>query len=63
MRVLHWLLAISFAGAWLTCESEMLQMVHYAFGYAACVLVLFRLVWGFVGSRYARFAEFVKRPT
>jgi cytochrome b len=38
-------------------------MVHYAFGYAACVLVLFRLVWGFVGSRYARFAEFVKGPT
>ena len=63
VRVFHWLLAISFAGAWLTCESEMLQMVHYAFGYAACVLVFFRLVWGFVGSRYARFAEFVKGPT
>jgi cytochrome b len=63
VRVFHWLLAISFAGAWLTSESEYLQIVHYAFGYSACVLILFRLIWGFVGSKYARFAEFIKGPT
>ncbi len=61
-RVFHWLLVICFAGAWLTSESERLQMIHYAFGYSACALVLFRLIWGVVGTRYARFAQFLKGP-
>jgi cytochrome b len=55
-------LAISFAGAWLTSEGEAQQMIHYAFGYSACALVLFRIVWGVVGTRYARFTEFVRGP-
>ena len=61
-RVFHWLLVICFAGAWLTSESERLQMIHYAFGYSACALVLFRLVWGIIGTKYARFSQFVKGP-
>ena len=62
VRVFHWLLVISFTGAWLTSESEPPQMIHYTFGYSACVLVLFRIVWGVVGTRYARFSQFVKGP-
>lgn len=62
-RVFHWLLVICFAGAWLTSESERLQMIHYAFGHSACALVLFRLVWGIVGTRYARFTQFLKGST
>ena len=62
VRVFHWLLVISFAGAWLTAESEAQQMLHYAFGYAACALVLFRIVWGIVGTRYALFTQFIKGP-
>ncbi len=62
VRVFHWLLVISFAGAWLTSESESQQMIHYAFGYSACALVLFRVIWGLVGTRYARFTEFIKGP-
>lgn len=61
-RVFHWLLVICFAGAWLTSESERLQMIHYAFGYSAVALVLFRLVWGFIGTKYARFSQFIKGP-
>ena len=61
-RVFHWLLVVCFAGAWLTSESERLQMIHYAFGYSACALVLFRMVWGLVGTRYARFTQFIKGP-
>jgi cytochrome b len=62
VRAFHWLLVISFAGAWLTSESEAQQMLHYAFGYSACALVVFRVLWGIVGTRYARFSEFVKGP-
>ena len=63
VRVFHWLLVISFAGAWLTAESEAQQMLHYAFGYSACALILFRIVWGVIGTRYARFSHFIKGPT
>ena len=62
VRIFHWLLVMSFAGAWLTSESEAQQMLHYAFGYSAVALVIFRLVWGLVGSRYARFSQFMKGP-
>ena len=63
VRVFHWLLVISFAGAWLTSESEAQQMLHYAFGYAAGALILFRIIWGIVGPRYSRFTQFIKGPT
>jgi cytochrome b len=62
VRVFHWLLVICFAGAWLTSDSERLMMIHYAFGYTACLLVLIRLVWGVIGTRYARFSQFLKSP-
>lgn len=61
-RIFHWSLALSFAGAFLTAESERWRDVHVLFGYAMLGLLVFRLVWGFVGSRYARFAEFVRGP-
>ena len=61
-RIFHWLLVICFAAAWLTSESERLQMIHYAFGYSACALILFRLVWGLIGTKYARFSQFIKGP-
>ena len=62
VRIFHWLLAASFAGAWLTSESESQQMIHYAFGYTSCLLVVIRLIWGVIGTRYARFTQFIKRP-
>jgi cytochrome b len=62
VRVFHWLLAVCFAGAWLTSESERLAMIHYAFGYTAGLLVLIRLVWGVIGTRYARFSQLLKSP-
>jgi len=62
VRVFHWLLVICFTGAWLSAESERLQMIHYAFGYTSCLLILIRLVWGLIGTRYARFSQFLKSP-
>lgn len=62
-RVFHWLLVFSFAGAYLTSESERWSLVHITLGYTLGGLIAFRLVWGFVGTRYARFASFVKGPS
>lgn len=56
-RVFHWMLAASFAGAWLTRDARYLD-AHEFFGYAMGALVAFRVVWGFAGTRWARFASF-----
>jgi cytochrome b len=61
-RLFHWLLAGSFAGAYLTSESERLAAIHVGCGYALLGLIGFRLIYGLVGSRYARFSEFVRGP-
>lgn len=61
-RLFHWLLAASFAGAWLTAESERWRDVHVTLGYTFAALIAFRLVWGVIGSRYARFSSFVTGP-
>lgn len=62
VRVFHWTLVACFFGAWATGESEKFRLWHLAFGYTAAVLVLFRILWGFVGTRYARFSSFVSTP-
>lgn len=62
VRLFHWLLALSFAGAFLTAESERLRNVHVALGYTMLGLVAFRLLWGLVGTRYARFGSFAYGP-
>jgi cytochrome b len=62
VRVFHWLMVFSFAGAYLTAESERWRLVHVTLGYTMVGLVAFRIVWGLVGTRYARFSNFVRGP-
>lgn len=61
-RIFHWVLALSFAGAFLTAETERYRDLHLSLGYLMLGLIAFRLIWGFVGSRYARFSSFTFRP-
>ncbi|GAB2891004.1 hypothetical protein GCM10027046_19670 [Uliginosibacterium flavum] len=61
-RIFHWSLVASFAGAWLTSEGERLRAVHVMFGFTLLGLIAFRLIWGLVGTRHARFASFVTGP-
>jgi cytochrome b len=61
VRVFHWSLATAFAVSYLT-EDE-LQTVHIYAGYLVGVLIAFRLLWGFVGPRHARFSDFVRTPS
>ena len=60
VRAFHWALAASFVVAWLSSENW--ERLHDAVGYAAGALVALRVVWGFLGPRYARFAQFVRSP-
>ena len=62
-RLFHWLLALSVGGLLLSGQlgGHWLQW-HFRFGYSALTLLLFRLVWGFVGSHWSRFATFVRAP-
>jgi cytochrome b len=61
-RVFHWLQALSFAAAYLTAFSERLRNYHVALGYILLGLLVFRLLWGFIGTRYARFRSFLFNP-
>ncbi|MHB8913284.1 MAG: cytochrome b/b6 domain-containing protein, partial [Lysobacter sp.] len=56
VRVLHWLLAGCFLAAFLVEEGD---TAHEWLGYATLGLVAIRMVWGFVGSRHARFVDWV----
>jgi cytochrome b len=63
VRVTHWLLVACVAGCWATHYAgvEWFQW-HRRLGYGALVLVAFRIVWGFVGTRHARFSSFLRGP-
>ena len=61
VRGFHWTLVVAFLVSWLTGDD--LQALHVYSGYLIGLLLAFRLVWGFVGSRHARFTDFVRRPS
>jgi len=61
-RIFHWILAICFAGAMITQDMERLRLLHNTLGHTMLGLVGFRLIWGVIGTRYARFGSFVPSP-
>ncbi|MGZ8144251.1 MAG: cytochrome b/b6 domain-containing protein [Methylosarcina sp.] len=60
LRIFHWLLVAGFFTAYFT-EDDLLT-VHVWAGYLIIALLIFRLVWGFIGNRYARFSNFLCSP-
>lgn len=53
-RMLHWLMALSFTGAYLSADSEHWRLTHVTLGYTLAGLLVFRVLWGLVGPRQAR---------
>jgi cytochrome b len=59
VRVFHWSLAAAVLIAWATDKPLWL---HNWLGYAAAILVVLRVIWGFIGTEHARFISFVRGP-
>lgn len=61
VRLFHWSLVGLMVAAWVTHKLDRMDS-HALVGYAVLTLVLFRLGWGIVGGRHARFADFLRGP-
>jgi cytochrome b len=63
VRLMHWTLVFAVAGAWATQELEGDWFKYHVWcGYVVLVVAATRVAWGFVGTRHARFAAFVRGP-
>ena len=63
LRLFHWLLVMAVIGSFVSVKLGGNAMIwHGRFGYLVLALVIFRLVWGFVGTHHARFTQFIKSP-
>ena len=63
LRLFHWVLVVAIAIAFLSSEEDSaLNNWHVLSGWLAAILLVFRLVWGFIGGQHSRFADFI-RPT
>ena len=61
IRVFHWGLVVAVAVAWLSAEEW--DDLHAIAGYVVAALLAARLIWGLMGSRYARFTQFLRGPS
>ncbi len=62
-RLFHWTLALSVTGSVISAKIGGDAMLwHFRLGYLAFGLITFRLLWGFFGGRWSRFASFVYAP-
>lgn len=60
-RLFHWSLAVLFLLSWVSAEFDLFT-IHYYSGYALLTLVLFRLIWGIVGSDTSKILGYLKSP-
>jgi cytochrome b len=60
-RLFHWALACAVIGLIVTGTTGIMEW-HFRLGYTVLALLLFRLVWGFVGGRWSRFGAFLYAP-
>ncbi len=57
-RLIHWMLAAAIVISWLLGEQDEFINFHAAFGAMAGTLIIFRIIWGFIGPKYSKFKDF-----
>src|SRR5215471_6177411 len=63
LRLFHWLFALGIAASWATAKAGFDWMqYHFYLGYFMIALLVFRVIWGFIGPRHARFSSFLEKP-
>jgi len=63
LRIFHWLFACTVIASWYTSDQDRdLIEQHMQLGYFALGLIMFRVIWGFVGTKHARFVSFIPKP-
>ena len=63
LRLFHWLFAASVIASWATAEAGFNWMQwHIRLGYWVMGMLFFRVIWGFIGPRHARFKSFLTGP-
>lgn len=60
-RLFHWSLVVLIPLAWWSAEEERYEL-HEWVGYTLLVLIVARIIWGFIGSQHARFTDFLRGP-
>lgn len=74
LRLFHWLLVLSIAASWYTAENSeeyvtagenvySYTQIHFWLGYWTLGLIAFRILWGFIGPKHARFSSFLAGPS
>jgi len=65
-RLFHWLLLLAIVTCYLsgTYKSDFYELaeIHFWSGYTVLFLIIFRLIWGFIGATYSRFSAFKLKP-
>ena len=63
LRIFHWSFALTILACWYTAENkEDYIELHLQLGFVAIGLLIFRILWGVVGPKHARFSQFVPSP-
>ena len=64
LRLFHWLIVLSIIGSYTTAKLGVDYMqYHFYFGYFMIAMLIFRITWGFIGQRHARFSSFLTGPS
>ena len=63
VRIFHWSLVALFVFSYFSGDVEALEDIHPYSGYLIILLIIFRVIWGFVGSKHARFSDFLYPPS
>ncbi len=62
-RIIHWMIALSFTSAFITSFYENRLHDHVALGFIFGIMIIYRIIWGFIGPKYAQFKHFMLKPS